>query len=105
MDVSLLQNFDYKITAQDKLLHRGPLLCTEIDSNTKNARIVYKLKELQVFLFEKNIILSEMVGKQTQFTSPTYIYKAHIQVCHNRFLSKTFVVFIEIISFFAHFNR
>lgn len=39
-----------------------------------------KAKELQVFLFEQNIIFSEAVGKRTQFTDPMYIYKAHIQV-------------------------
>lgn len=40
-----------------------------------------KAKELQVFLFEQNIIFSEAVGKKTQFSDPMYIYKAHIQVC------------------------
>ncbi len=80
MDVSRLQNFEGKITDQGKLLLLGPLLCTEVDSNNDDTRIVYKLKELQVFLFEKNIILSEIVGKKTQFTDPVYIYKTYIQV-------------------------
>jgi hypothetical protein len=40
----------------------------------------FKGKELQVFLFEQNIIFSEAVGKKTQFTNPVYIHKAHIQV-------------------------
>lgn len=80
MDVGRLQKFEGKITAQGKLLLHGPLLCTEVDSNNGNASIVYKPKELQVFLFEQNIILSEIVGKKTQFTNPAYIYKTHIQV-------------------------
>jgi triple functional domain protein len=39
-----------------------------------------KPKELQVFLFEQNIIFSDIIGKKTQFTNPSYIYKSHIQV-------------------------
>lgn len=42
--------------------------------------MIGKNKDLQVFLFEQSIILSDVVGKKTQFTSPQYIYKAHIQV-------------------------
>lgn len=80
MDVGRLQKFEGKITAQGKLLLHGPLLCTEVDSNNGNPSIQYKPKELQVFLFEQNIILSEIVGKKTQFTNPAYIYKTHIQV-------------------------
>ncbi|XP_037034473.1 kalirin isoform X5 [Bradysia coprophila] len=80
MDVGRLQKFEGKITAQGKLLLHGPLLCTEVDSNNGNPSIVCKPKELQVFLFEQNIILSEIVGKKTQFTNPAYIYKTHIQI-------------------------
>lgn len=79
MDVGRLQKFEGKITAQGKLLLHGPLLCTEVDSNNGNPSIC-KPKELQVFLFEQNIILSDIVGKKTQFTNPAYIYKTHIQV-------------------------
>ncbi|CAL7943982.1 unnamed protein product [Xylocopa violacea] len=75
MDVARLQGFDGKITAQGKLLLHGPLLVSELSSNLQS-----KGKEWQVFLFEQNIIFSEAVGKKTQFTSPAYIYKAHIQV-------------------------
>lgn len=73
--LSLLQG---KITAQGKLLLHGPLICSE---GTSAAN--FKGKELQVFLFEQNIIFSEAVGKKTQFTNPVYIYKNHIQVGKN----------------------
>ncbi|XP_075229474.1 trio Rho guanine nucleotide exchange factor isoform X4 [Lycorma delicatula] len=76
MDVSRLQGFDGKITAQGPLLLHGPLTCWEGMDGGSNI----KSKELQVFLFEQNIIFSEAVGKKTQFTSPVYIYKNHIQV-------------------------
>ncbi|XP_014207348.1 triple functional domain protein-like [Copidosoma floridanum] len=74
MDVGRLQGFDGKITAQGKLLLHGPLMVAELSSLPSRGR------EWQVFLFEQNIIFSEAVGKKTQFTSPAYIYKAHIQV-------------------------
>lgn len=81
MDVGRLQKFEGKITAQGKLLLHGPLQCTENSNSTdRNSSIVPKPKELQVFLFEQNIIFSEIVGKKTQFTNPSYIYKAHVQV-------------------------
>jgi len=35
---------------------------------------------MTVFLFEQIMIFAETVGKKTQFTSPVYTYKAHIQV-------------------------
>ncbi|KAL0280126.1 UNVERIFIED_CONTAM: hypothetical protein PYX00_001517 [Menopon gallinae] len=77
MHVGRLQGFDGKITAQGKLLLHGPLMCSEgIPPQAAGA----KAKELQVFLFEQNIIFSEAVGKKTQFIDPMYIYKAHIQV-------------------------
>ncbi|KAK6629329.1 hypothetical protein RUM43_003146 [Polyplax serrata] len=75
MDVGRLQGFDGKITAQGKLLLHGLLMCSEVMPAASA-----KAKELQVFLFEQNIIFSEAVGKKTQFTDPMYIYKAHIQV-------------------------
>lgn len=82
MDVGRLQKFEGKITAQGKLLLHGPLLCTEGPTNNidRNSSIVPKPRELQVFLFEQNIIFSEIVGKKTQFTNQSYIYKAHVQV-------------------------
>lgn len=83
MDVGRLQKFEGKITAQGKLLLHGPLMCTENSNNSdRNSSIVPKPKELQVFLFEQNIIFSEIVGKKTQFTNPSYIYKAHVQVIY-----------------------
>uniref|UniRef100_A0A182XP57 DH domain-containing protein n=1 Tax=Anopheles quadriannulatus TaxID=34691 RepID=A0A182XP57_ANOQN len=64
-----------------KLLLHGPLYCVEgASSSDKNSYNSQKPKELHVFLFEQNIIFAEIVGKKTQFTSPNYIYKAHIQV-------------------------
>lgn len=83
MDVGRLQRFEGKITAQGKLLLHGPLLCTEGASASytdRNTNIVIKPRELQVFLFEQNIIFSEIVGKKNLFTSPSYIYKTHVQV-------------------------
>lgn len=79
MDVGRLQKFEGKITAQGKLLLHGPLLCTEGPAAADRNNMT-KPRELQVFLFEQNIIFSEIVGKKTQFTSPSYIYKAHVQV-------------------------
>lgn len=78
---SYMRHFTYlqgKITAQGKLLLHGPLICSDAQGGTSS--IIGKNKELQVFLFEQSIIFSEVVGKKTQFTSPQYIYKAHIQV-------------------------
>ncbi|CAL8069824.1 unnamed protein product [Orchesella dallaii] len=75
MNVGRLQGFDGKITAQGKLLLYGPLLCSE-----GTSALNFKGKELQVFFFEQSIILSESVGKKTQFSNPVYIYKGHIQV-------------------------
>lgn len=81
MDVGRLQKFEGKITAQGKLLLHGPLLCTEGASLTdRQTNQLVKPRELQVFLFEQNIIFSEIVGKKTQFTNPSYIYKTHVQV-------------------------
>ncbi|XP_045464356.1 kalirin isoform X2 [Harmonia axyridis] len=78
MDVGRLQGFDGKITAQGKLLLHGTVTCSDLPgSNNSN---IGKNKELQVFLFEQSIIFSDIVGKKTQFTSPQYIYRAHIQV-------------------------
>jgi triple functional domain protein len=76
MDIGRLQGFEGKIVAQGKLLLRGPLLCTEDPSSGPN----YKWREMTVFLFEQIMIFAETVGKKTQFTSPVYTYKAHIQV-------------------------
>ncbi|XP_066250215.1 triple functional domain protein isoform X1 [Euwallacea similis] len=79
MDVGRLQGFEAgKITAQGILLLHGLLNVSDLPG--QNPTVVGKNKELQVFLFEQSIIFSEIVGKKTQFTSPQYIYKAHIQV-------------------------
>uniref|UniRef100_A0A1Y1LT27 Uncharacterized protein n=2 Tax=Photinus pyralis TaxID=7054 RepID=A0A1Y1LT27_PHOPY len=79
MDVGRLQGFDGKITAQGKLLLHGPLTCSDGSGSSSNA-LIGKSKELLVFLFEQSMIFSEAVGKKTQFSSPQYFYKAHIQV-------------------------
>ncbi|CAG4984373.1 unnamed protein product [Parnassius apollo] len=73
MDVGRLQGFTGNITAQGKLLMQEPLVVSDATSNDKG-------KELHVFLFEQCVIFSEAVGKKNQFTSPTYNYKAHVQV-------------------------
>lgn len=84
MDVGRLQKFEGSITAQGKLLLHGPLLCVEGISNfDRNSSIVSKPRELQVFLFEQSIIFSDIIGKKTQFTNPSYIYKNQIQVNNN----------------------
>ena len=85
MDVGRLQKFEGKITAQGKLLLHGPLLCSEGVTAANCAPV--KPRELQVFLFEQNIIFSEIVGKKTQFTNPSYIYKTHVQVIKSSFIS------------------
>ncbi len=84
MNVGRLQKFEGKITAQGKLLLHGTLFCVEANSTAdRNTSSIQKPKELQVFLFEQNIIFSDIVGKKTQFTNPTYIYKSHIQVSNS----------------------
>ncbi|XP_073951079.1 trio Rho guanine nucleotide exchange factor isoform X3 [Choristoneura fumiferana] len=72
MDVGRLQGFTGNITAQGKLLLQEELLVSESGAD--------KGKELHVFLFEQCVIFSEPVGRKSQFTSPTYNYKAHVQV-------------------------
>ncbi|XP_035225053.1 rho guanine nucleotide exchange factor 25-like isoform X2 [Stegodyphus dumicola] len=72
MNVGRLQGFDGKITAQGKLLQQGVLLVSDPSTG--------KMKERQVFLFEQIIIFSDAVGPKTQFSTPVYIYKNHIQV-------------------------
>ena len=89
-----------KITAQGKLLHRGPLMCLDNFSgaaggagggggggggsggggSSSAASGSSKMKPFTVFLFEQIMIFSEVVGKKTQFTSPVYLYKAHFLV-------------------------
>ncbi|CAK1588090.1 unnamed protein product [Parnassius mnemosyne] len=73
MDVGRLQGFTGNITSQGKLLMQELLVVSDATSNDKG-------KELHVFLFEQCVIFSEAVGKKNQFTSPTYNYKAHVQV-------------------------
>ncbi|XP_049885181.1 kalirin isoform X2 [Pectinophora gossypiella] len=74
MDVGRLQGFTGNITAQGKLLLQEPLQVSDANSGSDKG------KELHVFLFEQCVIFSDAVGKKTQFTSPTYHYKAHVQV-------------------------
>ncbi|XP_072931286.1 kalirin isoform X2 [Epargyreus clarus] len=74
MDVGRLQGFTGNITAQGKLLLQEPLVVSDANSSSDKG------KELHVFLFQQCVIFSEAVGKKNQFTSPTYNYKAHIQV-------------------------
>ncbi|KAI5636984.1 rhoGEF domain-containing protein [Phthorimaea operculella] len=75
MDVGRLQGFTGNITAQGKLLLQEPLVVSEVGGSGSD-----KGKELHVFLFEQCVIFSEAVGRKSQFTSPTYHYKGHVQV-------------------------
>nr|XP_032526411.1 triple functional domain protein isoform X1 [Danaus plexippus plexippus] len=74
MDVGRLKGFTGNIAAQGKLLFQEPLVVA--DRNCSND----KGKELHVFLFEQCVIFTEAVGKKTQFSGPTYNYKAHVKV-------------------------
>lgn len=67
-----------KLASQGQLLFHGPLVCCEKTSSGAS----FKGKDLQVFLFEQILIFSEAEGKKTQYTSPRYKYKNHIQVCN-----------------------
>lgn len=80
MNVSRLQKFDGKLTAQGTLLLHGPLLCSEGGNNSERNTMAVKPRELQVFLFDQSIIFSEIVGKKTEHVNPSYVYKNHIQV-------------------------
>ncbi|XP_074605123.1 uncharacterized protein LOC141858316 [Brevipalpus obovatus] len=82
MNVSRLQGFDGKITAQGKLLMQGILMAAETREQPVTPQLVsnIKLKERQVFLFEQILILSEIIGSKGQFSNPMYIYKNHLQV-------------------------
>ncbi|XP_035459175.2 kalirin isoform X3 [Spodoptera frugiperda] len=74
MDVGRLQGFAGNITAQGKLLIQELMMVSDMSGGNDKG------KELQVFLFEQCIIFSEAVGKKSMYSSPTYNYKAHIQV-------------------------
>jgi len=81
MDIGRLQGFEGKITAQGKLLHRGPLNALDTFSPTSAGdKTKPIMKPFTCFLFEQIMIFSETVGKKTQFTSPVYVYKAHFLV-------------------------
>uniref|UniRef100_A0A1B0B9B4 Uncharacterized protein n=1 Tax=Glossina palpalis gambiensis TaxID=67801 RepID=A0A1B0B9B4_9MUSC len=93
MVLQRLKNFDGKITAQGKLLLHGSLTCIE---NARNAT-ERKMREMHVFIFEQSILFTEKHNSKIQFSSPTYVYKSHIQVNkmqleelpNNRFLLKS----------------
>nr|XP_049693167.1 kalirin isoform X3 [Helicoverpa armigera] len=74
MDVGRLQGFAGNITAQGKLLIQELMSVADVSGGSDKG------KELQVFLFEQCVIFSEPVGKKSQYSSPAYNYKAHIQV-------------------------
>ncbi|OQR72768.1 triple functional domain protein-like [Tropilaelaps mercedesae] len=86
MCVGRLQGFEGKITAQGKLLLQGQLAVSDATSASASSNLAQimttttKLKERQVFLFEQMIILSEMVGAKSQFSTPSFIYKNSLQV-------------------------
>ena len=74
------QGFEGKITAQGKLLHKGPLNALDNFSPAGQANAPPKIKPFTCFLFEQIMIFSETMGKKTQFTSPVYVYKYHFLV-------------------------
>jgi len=92
MDIGRLQGFEGKITAQGKLLHRGPLTCLDNFSaladgqggqhgGGSSSSAAPKMKLFTVFLFEQIMIFSETVGKTSStYSNPVYVYKAHFQV-------------------------
>lgn len=80
MDIGRLQGFEGKITAQGKLLHRGPLNALDNFSSPAAANGPPKMKAFTCFLFEQIMIFSESMGKKTPFTNPVYVYKAHFLV-------------------------
>lgn len=86
MCVGRLQGFEGKVTAQGKLLLQGQLAVSDATSASASSNFAQimatttKLKERQVFLFEQMIILSEMVGAKSQFSTPSFIYKNSLQV-------------------------
>jgi hypothetical protein len=57
-------------------------LTTSSDSKQGNKRASAppQMKAFQCFLFEQIMIFSEMVGRKTTFTSPSYEYCAHFMV-------------------------
>ncbi|XP_075990482.1 trio Rho guanine nucleotide exchange factor isoform X4 [Anticarsia gemmatalis] len=75
MDVGRLQGFTGNITSQGKLLLQESMVVSDVSGGGNDRG-----KELHVFLFEQCIIFSEATGKKSQFSSPNYHYKAHIQV-------------------------
>ncbi|CAG9857602.1 unnamed protein product [Phyllotreta striolata] len=102
MDVGRLQGFEGKITAQGNLLMHGMLICSDLPG--QNPPLLGKNKELHVFFFEQTIIFSEVVGKKTQFTSPQYIYKAHLQVS-DPFRNANQSVFVGSLSVTTNVNK
>lgn len=98
MNVSRLQKFDGKLTAQGTLLLHGPLLCSDGGSNSeRNTSMAVKPRELQVFLFDQSIIFSEIVGKKTEHVNPSYVYKNHIQVNIVSYFSSKWNMYIHIL--------
>lgn len=75
MDVGRLQGFAGNITSQGKLLLQETMIVADVSGGGNDRG-----KELHVFLFEQCIIFSEAIGKKSQFSSPNYHYKAHLQV-------------------------
>ena len=86
-----LQKYDGSITAQGKLLHKGPLSVLDTFSNAQNANSSTgppKMKDFNCFLFEQSMIFAETVGKKTTQTSYYYEYKAHFLVSQVLFFKK-----------------
>lgn len=67
-----LQDFDGELTAQGNLYMQGSLNCS-IDASQKQ-------RELQVFLFQQIMIFADIQKPKTQYSSPIFKYRTHIQV-------------------------
>uniref|UniRef100_A0A8C6LPE0 Rho guanine nucleotide exchange factor 25 n=1 Tax=Nothobranchius furzeri TaxID=105023 RepID=A0A8C6LPE0_NOTFU len=75
MNVSRLQGFEGKITAQGKLLQQDTFSVSEQDSS-----ILSKARERRVFLFEQLVIFSEPLEKKKGIPLPGYTFKNSIKV-------------------------
>ncbi|XP_052746705.1 kalirin isoform X1 [Bicyclus anynana] len=74
MEVGRLKGFTGNIQAQGQFMFQEPLVVSDANCSSDKG------KELHVFLFQQCVIFAEAVGKKTQFTSPTYNYKAHVLI-------------------------
>lgn len=75
-----MRNCEDKIPKQDTLLIYGTLKVIECNSDRRKASTMQRVQKLEVFMFDRVLIFTEIVGKKTQYTDPSYDYKSHIPV-------------------------